>query len=359
MIPHIKLKRNFFFIFYLLIFFLSCKNSEKTDKIENNLETNLSTKITDSSVNNKKEGSQIEPNTKSDKIVFELVSVKQISNNKPVDSIISKLNAIKVEMVGNTIFINNFSASYSSDKSASKKFFGKNYIYNYYVDFLVKNYNIDIKNQVDYIEVSYEDAQKYPFKDFFLEGGVTLFMNDYLLLQYSDYIVSFKKSSKKNSKSKSTVKLPFNYQKYLDECYLIDNTECNEKYPFYSSKELESIANLINENINKNIPNTIFCIDNGGLPFETYVFNIRGIGDQDYLQQTMIINIKNNTLIAKQIIGVSSDGDAPESVDNIFKSYVLNVDLKIDVFEIRFGKVNKKVIESYQIKPDGSIVKVK
>jgi hypothetical protein len=359
MIKHIKLIMVNKFLITLLFLFLSCKNSER--KIENvsKTDTALSRTTIDSSSSSRTENYQINvSDSNNDKIEFDLVSVKQFSNNKPVDSIISRLEGIKVKMNDEHIYINNISASYSLDQSDAKKFFGRGYVYDYYVDFLYKNYKIDIKKQVDYIETSYEDAQKYPFKDYFLEGGVTIFINDYLFLQYSDYIVTFKKSSKNLSNKKSSIKLPFDYQKYLEECYLIDDSTCNAKYPFYSSKELRSLSKLINENINKNNPESIFCIDNGGLSFDTYIFNIRGNGNRDYQRQTILINIKNNTLIAQQIIGISPDADLPEEADGNIKSFILNSNLTIDIFEIKFGKIQKKIIEKYQIKPDGSIEKI-
>lgn len=230
------------------------------------------------------------PDSKDGKIAFELVEVKQISNNKFQDSIVSRLKSLKVEIDEKNIFINNISAKYSSDKSDSKQFFGKNYVYNYYNDYLYKNYKIDIKKDVNFIEISYEDAQKYPFKDFFLEGGVTVFMGDYLFLQYSDYIITFKKSSKNSSEKKLLLALPFDYQKYMNECYLEDNVKCNERYPRVEGNELKSVTNFINKKINKNKPNVIYHINNGGLPFETYIFQIRD-EKTDYFSDNMIINV--------------------------------------------------------------------
>ncbi|CAM3791680.1 hypothetical protein FLGE108171_15175 [Flavobacterium gelidilacus] len=359
MIQHIKLIMVNKILISLLFLFLSCKNSEHNNINENKIDTVFSTEIIDSSLSNRNENYQVDASDSNrDEIEFDLVSVKQFSNNKPVDSIVSRLNAIKVKMNDKNIFINNISAPYSLDKSDTKKFFGRGYVYDYYVDFLYKNYKIEIKNQVDYVEISYEDAQKHPFKDYFLEGGVTILINDYLFLQYSDYIVTFKKSSKVLSNKKLSIKLPFDYQKYLDECYLIDDSKCDDKYPFYSSKEMQSLSKLINEKISKNNPETIFCIDNDELPFETYIFNIRGNGNQDYLRQTILINIKNNTILGKQIIGISPDADIPDGADATIKSYILNSDLTINIFEIRFGKIQKKIIEKYQIKTDGTIEKI-
>lgn len=355
MIRHIKLQKSklLVYLFNFLFFLSSCKTDVKADvKNENN--PNSIASIIDSSKVIENENI---PNSENGKTKFELVEVKQISNNKSQDSIISRLKSLKIEIDATTIFINNVSAKYSSDKSDSKQFFGKNYVYNYYTDYLSKNFNIDIKKDVNYIEVSYEDAQKFPFKDFFLEGGVTVFMNDYLLLQYSDYIITFKKISKNSSEKKKLVALPFDYQKYSNECYLEDNPKCNEKYPKVVGNELKMITNLINKKVNKNNPEVIYHIDNGGLPFETYIFQIHE-ENAEYFLNSIIVNIKNGELISKQQIGVQTDGDIPESVDYMTKSFVLNKDLIINIFEIRSSKVYKKLNESYEIKSDGRIIKL-
>ncbi len=353
MIRHIKLKKSKFsiYLFNLFIILSSCKTDVKAD-VKNEVEINSTTKNVDSSSIINKESNL---DSKIGKTALELVEVKQISNNKSQDSIVSRLKSLKVEIDENNIYINNSSAKYSNDKSDSKQFFGKNYVYNYYSDYLFKNYKIDIKKDVNYIEISYEDAQRYPFKDFFLEGGVTVFMNDYLFLQYSDYIITFKKSSKNPSEKKLLVALPFDYQKYSEECYLDDNAKCNEKYPRIVGNELKLVTTLINKKINKNKPEIIYHLDNGGLPFVTYFFQIRD-EKTDYFLNSMIINIKNGELIAKEQIGLQANGDIPESVDYMTKSFVLNKDLTINIFEIRFSKIYKKLDETYKINSDGNIV---
>ncbi len=352
MIRHIKLEKCKFLVYLLnlFIFLSSCKTDVKAD-VKNENKTNSVSKVIEGSIINQNENTS---DFKNGKTKFELVEVKQISNNKKVDSIVSRLKSLKVEIDANNIFINNFSAKYISDKSDSKQFFGRNYVYNYYTDYLYRNYNIDIKKEVNYIELSYEDAQKYPFKDFFLEGGVTVFVNDYLLLQYSDYIITFKKASRDSSEKKMLVTLPFDYQMYLNECYLEDNTMCKERYPRIEGNELKSITNLINKKINRNIPDVIYHIDNGGLSFETYIFQIRD-EKADYLLNHIVINVNKDQLISQQLIGVQADGDIPEDANYINKSFILSKDLMINIFEIKFSKIYKKLNESFKINSDGKI----
>ncbi|MET3047369.1 hypothetical protein [Flavobacterium covae] len=179
-----------------------------------------------------------------------------------------------------------------------------------------------------------------------------------MLLQYSDYIITFKKALKKSSEKKSLVVLPFDYQEYLDECYLEDNAKCNEKYPKIIGNELKSVTSLINKKINKNKPDVIYHLDNGGLPFETYVFQIRD-ENTDYLLNSMIISVGKGQLISEQLIGVQADGDIPENVNYINKSFILSKDLLITIFEMRFSKKYKKLNESYKINSDGKIMKIK
>ncbi len=117
------------------------------------------------------------------------------------------------------------------------------------------------------------------------------------------------------------------------------------------------ITRLVNEKINKNNPENIYRIDNGGLPFETYILQIRD-ENQDYLLDRFIVNIKNQKLISKQLIGVEPDGEVPEDAIYTAKSFVLNKDLTINIFEVRFSKIYKKLKEAYKITSEGEIVKI-
>ena len=150
------------------------------------------------------------------------------------------------------------------------------------------------------------------------------------------------------------VTLPFDYQMYLNECYLEDNTMCKERYPRIEGNELKSITNLINKKINRNIPDVIYHIDNGGLSFETYIFQIRD-EKADYLLNHIVINVNKDQLISQQLIGVQADGDIPEDANYINKSFILSKDLMINIFEIKFSKIYKKLNESFKINSDGKI----
>ncbi|WP_136667868.1 hypothetical protein [Flavobacterium sp. H122] len=231
-----------FIILYTACFFVSSIIDVKSNVSKNEEINSLSKNINSPSIVN-----QENADSKYGKTKFELVEVKQISNNKYQDSIVSRLKSLRVEIDEKNIYINNISAKYSSDKSDSKRFFRRNYVYNYYTDYLYKNYNVDVKKEVNYLEISYEDAQKYPFKDFFLEGGVTVFMNDYLLLQYSDYIITFKKSSNKFSEKEiSTAEILINKSSLRQKGFYVHDS-CfvkNENTTF----KIIAIEKIVNKN---------------------------------------------------------------------------------------------------------------
>lgn len=157
----------------------------------------------------------------------------------------------------------------------------------------------------------------------------------------------------KTDVSNKKVKLPFDFQKYMDLCYLEKNKMCDENFPFYKSDELSSITGLINSKLNKNIPDRIYCIENSGLDFEIYVFVIKD-ESEDYLLSYILMTVKDNKIISKQLIGQSIDGEAPENVNVIDKTFIINKDLSVSVFDKVYKKKNKLSIE-YVINSDGTI----
>lgn len=157
-----------------------------------------------------------------------------------------------------------------------------------------------------------------------------------------------------NASTNKKVKLPFDFQKYMDKCYLEENHACKDQFPFYKATDLPVVTSAINGKINKNNPDRIYCIDNGGKGFDTFVFNIRD-ENEDYLQKFFIINVKNNKIISSQEIGQSIDGEAPEDADVTDRTFIINNDLTVSVFDKIFKSKNK-LYKSYKINPDGLIV---
>ncbi|URM36058.1 hypothetical protein [Flavobacterium anhuiense] len=165
-------------------------------------------------------------------------------------------------------------------------------------------------------------------------------------------------SNKNLLEQESLLALPFDYYKYMEECYLEENAKCNEKYPRVKENELKSITNIIHSKINKNNPNVVYKIDNGGLPFQTYLVNIRD-EKEDYFLDHLILNVKGKELISKQLIAIEADGEVPEDANYTAKSFVINKDLTISIFEMRFSKIYKKLNEGYKITPEGKIISSK
>ena len=143
----------------------------------------------------------------------------------------------------------------------------------------------------------------------------------------------------------------------MDLCYLEESAICKAEFPFYKADELSSITTLINSEINKNVPNKIYCIENGGLDFETYIFEVQD-ESEDYFQKFILINVKENKIIANQEIGRSINGDAPEDSDTTDKTFVINKDLTILVFDKIYKKKNKLTIK-YRMSSDGLLVIIK
>ncbi|MCV9926929.1 hypothetical protein OIU83_04670 [Flavobacterium sp. LS1R49] len=67
-----------------------------------------------------------------------------------------------------------------------------------------------------------------------------------------------------------------------------------------------------------------------------------------------MITVKDNKIISNQLIGQDIDGEAPEDVDIVNKTFVINKDLTVSVFDKVYKKKNKLSIK-YIINSDGTI----
>lgn len=142
-----------------------------------------------------------------------------------------------------------------------------------------------------------------------------------------------KKISRSNLLNKN--KLPFDFYEYEK---LGDKTI----YNVYNPEDLPEITKIINDQLNE-YPVRIFSIDNEGLAFETYVFETDG----DSVTQ-IIVNIKGNKVISREIVGYESDSK------NTFK---IKKDLSIEMYKIDNEKKIKTLTKTFQIDKNGSIVK--
>lgn len=149
-----------------------------------------------------------------------------------------------------------------------------------------------------------------------------------------------------NDINNDLVNLPFDFEE-KNKLANQDEAKFKEVYPTLKEEKFESIKKIIYEN-NEDNPDQIFQINNGGLQFDTYVYCTYGDSDSQTL-----INIINNKIISNESIGYAM----PEN--ETFQSFVINKDLSVVINDINYNTRIKKVLEKYQIKKDGSIVKFK
>lgn len=131
--------------------------------------------------------------------------------------------------------------------------------------------------------------------------------------------------------------LPFDFDNY-------NKVTDKNVYKVYNPDELPQITKIINDQLNE-YPSRLFLIDNGGLPFDTYVFETDG----DSVTQ-ILVNIKDDKVLSKEIVGYESDSK---------NTFVINKDLSITMYKVDSDKNSKSVTRTLKIKQDGSIVKVK
>lgn len=352
--------RKYILILILSITVLACKSNNNNDEkntienseiISNDIQKSDSINIIDKS-----------ENLKLCKIYFYKANegiVPEVSEAE----VFKLFQNVSIKISTNEIILNGKKSSYKIDSMDSRKFFTRRYVYNVKVETYKKGFNVDLSKIATYLDLSVENNNVSPFKEYFMEAGDAIYINNTLFLNYKEYIISFVKenntnncilkNSSDNNISSKKIDLPFDYQKYLDLCYLNDDTICDKQFPYYKADELSSITSLINNKINKNIPNKIYCIQNAGVIFETYIFEIRD-ENEDYLQKFYLINIKNNEIIANQEIGQSIDGEAPEDFDENDKTFIVNKDLTISVFE-KIYKKKSKLYKKYKISSNGLV----
>ena len=143
--------------------------------------------------------------------------------------------------------------------------------------------------------------------------------------------ILFKKTGKKTQNSKElnqSNSLPFNFA-----------DRNNENYKVYTDKDLPEINEIINTQINE-FPMSIFIIDNGNMPFQTYIIETDG----DSVTQ-ILVNIENNKVISHEIIGYESDYEY---------TFIMNKSLTVDMYKVNKDE-SRLLIKKIQINKDGTI----
>jgi hypothetical protein len=149
-------------------------------------------------------------------------------------------------------------------------------------------------------------------------------------------ILTKKKKVTQNNASKGN-SLPFDFDSY-------NKITDKSSFKVYNPDELPEITKIINDQLNA-YPTRIFIIDNGGLPFRTYVFETDG----DSITQ-ILVNINGGKVLSSEIVGYESNSE---------NTFVINKDLSITMYKVNSNKNSKSITQTLQIKEDGSIVKTK
>lgn len=334
-------------IIYILILLIniSCKtNDEKADK-------NISTS---EDVNNVAESNSLKSENTSFKgesyTFYKAYYFQANANDTPEiqeDEIVKRFKKLDIKLSKDTISINNVKSYYNIEKKNSRKFFGKEYLYAYYLDAFKKGFNVDIKDTVSYVNLDIENNDKSPFVDYFFEAGDAVFMNNCLFLNFGRYIICFKNDQAKAESDNKYCELPFDLEQ-KDKLANSNKDSYSKAYPKLIDSKLLEIKKIISEVSDGDNADEIFQINNGGLPFDSFVYCTYGDSDSQTL-----INVKNNKIIGKEAIGYAM----PDN--ETYQSFVINKDLTIDVYDVNYNSRSKKILERHQIKQDGSIVKIK
>ncbi|MCL9805297.1 hypothetical protein NAT51_07180 [Flavobacterium amniphilum] len=148
------------------------------------------------------------------------------------------------------------------------------------------------------------------------------------------------------NENNESVNLPFDFEE-RNKLANTDESKLPQVYPVLKDEKLQAVKKIISTDSEDN-PDIVFKVNNGTTTFDTYVYCTYGDSDS----QT-IINVKDSKIIAKESIGYAM----PEN--ETYQSFVINKDLSISVYGIDYNTRSKKILEKYQIKQNGSVVKLK
>lgn len=161
--------------------------------------------------------------------------------------------------------------------------------------------------------------------------------------QETDNVSQEKPVANENNES---VNLPFDFEE-RNKLANTDETKLPQVYPVLKDDKLEVVKKIIATDGEDN-PDIVFKVNNKTTVFDTYVYCTYGDSDS----QT-IINVKDNKIIDKESIGYAM----PEN--ETYQSFVINKDLSVTIYDIDYNTRSKKIFEKYQIKQNGSIIKIK
>ena len=137
---------------------------------------------------------------------WSLLFIKSISNETP-DNIelkeeeLTKFEEMSFSFLEDTLIANDkYKALIVRNAIDTRKFFGRDYLYNFYVDFLHENLNIDISKELNYLTVRGIDKESVDFLKFLnrsnLDDPSPIIEKDMLIVSYSQHILVFGKEEK-------------------------------------------------------------------------------------------------------------------------------------------------------------------
>lgn len=143
-------------------------------------------------------------------------------------------------------------------------------------------------------------------------------------------------------KKDQLVFLPFDFEKYTAICLQQDSFDCQKKYPKLNDIDFRKVTFLLGDK-SEDIPTNIFQI-HPTFSGDTEIYLLDFEGDSSYQE---IITVNNQKIISRISVGYSM----PE--EKTYKSFSIESDMTIKVYEIDYESLKKSIKEKYIISPNG------
>lgn len=312
-----------------------------------------------------------------DKYIFYRVYYHESETNHPEireDVVIDKFKNMPLVIGKDSIMLDHDTMNYTVKEMNARKFFMRQYLYEFYTDVYKNVFDIDVAKNVRYLQVNSGDllrialsnnSNSSPFINYFINAGSAVFINDCLFLEYKRYFVCFKKEDKTKVWDKKYCELPFDYPRLDRLCDWIERYPeiCKNEYPRFYFKDNKELETLIFNNMDIDI-----LTDDNNIKILTYYYNIKTNlkdintvvvvfnhprhNDGDIGEETYIMNIKDNKII-------SYIKNEKEEDDIQFGYFVITKDLKVIFYDGIGYRPKEKIFRTYKINEEGMFVKVK
>ena len=146
-------------------------------------------------------------------------------------------------------------------------------------------------------------------------------------------------------KDNQSVSLPFDFEKYTAVCLQQSSPDCKKIYPRLNDADFEKVSQILGGK-SEDIPTNIFQIDSKLNNSNIKIYLLDFEGDSTFQE---VITVSKDKIIARKSVGHSM----PE--EKTYKSFVIANDMTINVYEIEFENLKKKLTEKYTILSSGEI----